>query len=46
MLVGLLVALIFAVLYFGPFRSGGLALFALILAAGFVGGLVGRPGTA
>lgn len=45
LLVGLLVALIFAVLYFGPFSAGGLALFALTLAAGFVGGLVGRPGT-
>jgi hypothetical protein len=45
LLVGLLVVLIFAVLYFGPFSAGGLALFALTLAAGFVGGLVGRLGT-
>jgi hypothetical protein len=45
LLVGFLVAVIFAVLYFGPFSAGGLALFALTLAAGFLGGLVGRLGT-
>ncbi len=42
LLVGLLVAVIFGVLYFGPFNLWGLSLFALMIAAGFVGGLIGR----
>jgi hypothetical protein len=42
LLVGLLVTLIFAVLYFGPFNVWGWLLFALVIAAGFVGGWVGR----
>ncbi len=42
LLVGLLVAVIFGVLYFGPFNLLGLLLFALMIAAGFVGGLIGR----
>jgi hypothetical protein len=42
LLVGFLVAVIFGVLYFGPFDLRGLLLFALISAAGFVGGLIGR----
>lgn len=42
LLVGFLVAVIFGVLYFGPFNLWGLLLFALMIAAGFVGGLLGR----
>jgi hypothetical protein len=42
LLVGLLVAVIFGVIYFGPFDLWGLLLFALMIAAGFVGGLIGR----
>lgn len=42
LLVGFLVAVIFGVLYFGLFNLWGLLLFALIIAAGFVGGLLGR----
>jgi hypothetical protein len=42
LLVGFLVAVIFAVLYFGPFSVWGLLLFALMIAAGFVGGWIGR----
>jgi hypothetical protein len=45
LLVSFLVAVIFAVVYFGPFSAGGFALFALTLAAGFLGGLAGRLGT-
>jgi hypothetical protein len=41
-LVGFLVAVIFAVLCFGPFDLWGLLLFVLMIAAGLVGGLVGR----
>ena len=40
LLVGFLVAVIFAILYFGPFDLRGLLLFALIVAAGFLGALV------
>jgi hypothetical protein len=42
LLVGFLVAVIFGVLYFGPFNLEALLLFALMIAAGFVGGLTGR----
>jgi hypothetical protein len=43
LLVGFLVAVIFGVLYyFAPFDLSGLLLFALTIAAGFVGGLIGR----
>jgi small-conductance mechanosensitive channel len=42
LLVGFLVATIFAVLSFGPFNVWGLLLFALMIAAGLVGGLIGR----
>jgi hypothetical protein len=42
LLVGFLVAVIFAVLYFAPVDLQGLLLFALTIAAGFVGGLIGR----
>jgi len=42
LLVGFLVAVIFAVLYFAPFDLWGLLLFALMNAAGLVGGLIGR----
>jgi hypothetical protein len=38
LLVGLLVAGIFGVLYFAPFDLWGLLLFALMIAAGFAGG--------
>jgi hypothetical protein len=40
LLVGLLVAVIFAVLYFGPFDLWGLLLFAFMIAAGFLSALV------
>jgi hypothetical protein len=43
LLVGFLVAVLFSVFYFGPFNLWGLLLFALMIAAGFVGGLLGRP---
>ena len=36
LLVGSLVAVIFGVLYFGPFNLWGLLLFALMIAAGFI----------
>jgi hypothetical protein len=42
LLVGLLVAVSFAVFYFGPFKAWGLLLFALMTAAGLVGGWIGR----
>jgi len=42
LLVGLLVAVIFGVLYFAPFDLWGLLLFVLMIAAGLVGGLIGR----
>jgi hypothetical protein len=42
LLVGFLVAVIFGVLYFGPFNLWGLLLFALMIAAGLAGGLLGR----
>ena len=42
LLVGFLVATIFAVLSFGPFNVWGLLLFALMIVAGLVGGLIGR----
>ena len=42
LLVGFLVATIFAVLSFGPFNVWGLLVFALMIAAGLVGGLIGR----
>ena len=42
LLVGLLVAVIFAVFYFVPFNVWGLLLFALMTAAGLVGGWIGR----
>ena len=42
LLVGFLVATIFAVLSFGPFNVWGLLLFALMIAAGLVEGLIGR----
>jgi phage-related holin len=42
LLVGFLVAVIFAVFSFGPFDLWGLLLLALIIAADFVGGLIGR----
>src|SRR5918994_7497263 len=41
LLVGLLVAVIFGVLYFAPFDLWGLLLFALMIAAGLLGALVG-----
>jgi hypothetical protein len=41
LLVGFLVAVIFGVLYFWPFSLWGLSLFALVIAAGFLGALVG-----
>jgi hypothetical protein len=44
LLVGFLVAVVFGVLYFGPFALRGLLLFALMILAGFVGGLIGRGG--
>jgi hypothetical protein len=44
LLVGFLVAVIFGVLYFGPFDLRGVLLFALTIVAGFVGGLIGRGG--
>jgi hypothetical protein len=42
LLVGFFVGVIFAVLYFGPFNVWGLLLFVLMIAAGLVGGLIGR----
>jgi hypothetical protein len=42
LLVGFLLAVMFAVLYFGPFDLWGLLLFALMIAAGLVGGLIRR----
>jgi hypothetical protein len=42
LLVGLLVTVAFALLYFGPFSLGGLVLFVLTIGAGFVGGLIGQ----
>jgi hypothetical protein len=42
LLVSFLVAAIFGVLYFGPFNLWGLLLFALVIAAGLAGGLIGR----
>jgi hypothetical protein len=48
LLVGLLVAVSFGVLYFGPFNMWGLLVFALMIAAGLLGALVesliGRSG--
>ncbi len=41
LLVGFLVAIIFAILYFAPFNLWGLLLFALTIAAGLLGALVG-----
>jgi len=41
LLVGLLVAGIFAILYFGPSGMWGLLLFTLMIAAGFLGASVG-----
>ena len=41
LLVGLLVAVIFGGLYFWPFNLWGLLLFALMIAAGLLGALVG-----
>jgi hypothetical protein len=41
LLVGFLVAAIFGVLYFWPFTLWGLLLFALMIAAGLLGALVG-----
>jgi hypothetical protein len=41
LLVGFLVAVIFGVLYFWPFSVWGLLLFALVIAAGFLGALGG-----
>jgi hypothetical protein len=46
LLVGFLVAVIFGVLYFGPSTLWGLSPFALMIAAGFVGGLIGRADAA
>ena len=42
LLVGFLVAVLFSVFYFAPFDLWGLLLFALMIAAGFAGGLIGR----
>jgi hypothetical protein len=42
LLVGFLVAVVFGVLYFGPFDLWGLLLFALMIVAGLAGGLIGR----
>jgi hypothetical protein len=42
LLVGLLVAVIFGIVYFGPFDLWGLLLFALMIVAGLAGGLIGR----
>jgi hypothetical protein len=44
LLVGFLVAVLFSVLYFGPFSLWELLLFALIIVAGFMGGLLGWSG--
>jgi hypothetical protein len=41
LLMGLFVAIIFAVLYVGPFDLRGLLLFALMIAAGLLGALMG-----
>jgi hypothetical protein len=41
LLVGLLVAVIFAILYFGPSSVWGLLLFTLMIVAGFLGALGG-----
>jgi hypothetical protein len=46
LLVGFLVTVIFGVLYFGPSNLWALSLFALMIAAGFVGGLIGRTDAA
>ena len=46
LLVGFLVTVIFGVLYFGPSNLWALSLFALMIAAGFVGGLIGRADAA
>ncbi len=42
--IGLLVAGIFGVLFFWPNDLSSLALFALTIAAGFLGGVIGRTG--
>jgi hypothetical protein len=42
LLVGFLVAVIFGLLYFAPFNLWGLLLFALMIVAGLVGGIIGR----
>jgi hypothetical protein len=42
LLVGFLVAVIFGLLYFAPFNLWGLLLFALMIVAGLVGGMIGR----
>ena len=42
LLVGFFVAVLFSVFYFAPFDLWGLLLFALMIAAGFAGGLIGR----
>jgi hypothetical protein len=44
LLVGFLVTVAFALLYFGPFSHGRLVLFVLTIGAGFVGGLIGQVG--
>jgi hypothetical protein len=41
LLVGLLVAIIFAILYFGPSGMWGLLLFTLMIMAGFLGASIG-----
>jgi hypothetical protein len=46
LLVGFLVTVIFGVLYFGPSNLWALSLFALMIAAGFVGSLIGRADAA
>ena len=46
LLVGFLVTVIFGVLYFGPSNLWALSLFVLMIAAGFVGGLIGRADAA